>query len=62
MEVGDLKTPQELATQLQISLATVYGWRSRGKGPRAYRVGRHLRFRQRDIDAWLERQADRNSA
>lgn len=56
MEV--LLGPQDVATQLGVPKATVYAWRTRGEGPRAIRVGKHLRYRQSDIDAWLERQAD----
>jgi len=37
-------------------LATLYVWRTRGKGPAAIKVGRHLRYRQSDIDLWLAKQ------
>ncbi len=53
-----LRSPQDLSRQVGVPVATIYTWRSRGEGPRAIRVGKHLRYRQSDIDAWLERQAD----
>lgn len=37
---------------------TIYRWRTEGKGPRAIKVGRHLRFRRADVEAWLDSQAD----
>lgn len=51
-------TAQEVADALGVPLATLYSWRSTGKGPRGFRVGKHLRFKASDVDAWLERQAD----
>jgi excisionase family DNA binding protein len=44
----------ELAELLQVPEKTVYSWRYRGEGPRGVIVGRHLRYRPQDVDAWLE--------
>ena len=52
----DLLTAQELADLLRVSVWTVYRWRLQGKGPRAVRVGRHARYRRRDVHAWLDDQ------
>lgn len=49
---------RELASWLGIPPATIYQWRSRGDGPPGYRVGRHVRYRRDDVEAWLERHAD----
>lgn len=38
---------------------TIYNWRLRGEGPPAYRVGRHLRFRRSEVDAWLDGRRDK---
>ena len=46
---------QELAAQLQVSAQTIYDLRSQGRGPVGFRVGRHLRFRTSEIEAWLAR-------
>jgi len=45
----------ELCAQLQVSAQTIYDLRSQGRGPRGFRVGRELRFRISEIDAWLRR-------
>jgi excisionase family DNA binding protein len=45
----------ELCGQLQVSAQTIYDMRSQGRGPRGFRVGRQLRFRTSEIEAWLTR-------
>ena len=51
-------TPAELSEELKVPLATVYAWRYRRTGPRGIRVGKHVRYRRRDVSEWLETQAD----
>jgi excisionase family DNA binding protein len=51
--VRRLATPIEVAAYLQVPVKTLYAWRYEGKGPRAHRVGRHLRYRWEDVEAWL---------
>lgn len=48
-----LATPTDVAAYLQVPVKTLYTWRYHGKGPRAHRVGRHLRYRWEDVEAWL---------
>jgi excisionase family DNA binding protein len=55
---NQLLTIQELADELQVPVQTVYLWRSLGKGPRGARIGKHVRYRRADVDAWLEKQMD----
>lgn len=45
--------PTELAQWLQVSVQTVYDWNSKGTGPQAHKIGRHLRFRRADVERWL---------
>jgi excisionase family DNA binding protein len=47
-----------LAAYLGVPQATIYWWRSRGDGPPGFRLGKHLRFRQSEIEAWLETRRD----
>lgn len=47
---------KELAAYLQVPVSTVYDWRTRGVGPRAYRFGKHLKFAVSDVRDWIERQ------
>jgi hypothetical protein len=44
----------ELAAYLAVPVKTLRQWRYLGVGPRAYRVGRHLRYRPADVRRWLE--------
>ena len=48
-------TLSELAAHLSVSVQTLYDLRSKGRGPRGFRVGRELRFRRSEVDAWLAR-------
>jgi excisionase family DNA binding protein len=52
-EISTWMTPVEVAELLRIPVATLYGWRYRGEGPPAARVGRHLRYRRAGVDAWM---------
>lgn len=46
----------DLAAKLQIPKQTIYAWRSEfpKRGPRGFRVGRHLRFRPEDVEEWVQ--------
>ena len=60
-----LMTTTEVADLLKIPIATLYHWRHRGVGPTSIRVGKHVRYRGRDVEAWLDAQTtvgDRASA
>jgi excisionase family DNA binding protein len=46
-------TLSQLAAQLGVSVQTHYDLRSQRRGPRGFRVGRELRFRISEVDAWL---------
>lgn len=48
----------ELAAYLRVRVSTVYDWRTRGVGPRAYRFGKHLKFAVSDVRVWIEQQRD----
>jgi excisionase family DNA binding protein len=61
---GDTRLPEllslrDLAAYLGVPPSSVYFWRSQGKGPRGFLVGKQLRFRVADVDAWLQEQAAR---
>jgi len=46
---------QRVADYLQLNLSTVYQWAQQGRLP-AIKLGGRWRFRQADLDAWLETQ------
>jgi excisionase family DNA binding protein len=52
----------ELAAYLGIPISTVYDWRVHGKGPTAYRFGKHLKFAISDVRAWIAQQRDPSSS
>lgn len=54
----EFMSPEDLAGYVGVPVATVYGWRYKGVGPRALKVGRHVRYRRSDVEQWLESQAD----
>lgn len=57
-EADHLAAPLDVASFLQVPTKTLYRWRSMGEGPPALKVGRHLRYRWADVEAWLETRAD----
>jgi predicted DNA-binding transcriptional regulator AlpA len=46
-------TPQDVSAYLRVPVATLYQWRRSGYGPRAQRVGKHLRWRPDAVRAWV---------
>lgn len=49
----NLKT-EEAAEILQVKPATLEQWRWNGKGPRFVKMGRAVRYRKADLDAFIE--------
>ncbi len=45
-------SPEDLARREQVPLATIYRWNSDGTGPRRLKIGRHIRYRLTDVEAW----------
>ncbi len=52
-----LASAEEVADFLGVPLNTVYVWNHRRTGPTAHKVGRHLRYRWTEVEAWLDAQA-----
>jgi excisionase family DNA binding protein len=48
---------EDVSTYLGIPVGTLYQWRHRRKGPRAAKVGRHLRYDPADVHSWVKDQA-----
>lgn len=49
-------TEDELATFLGLAPITVRFWRRDAKGPNWIRLGRLVRYRRADVEAWLKTQ------
>ncbi|MEU0154421.1 helix-turn-helix transcriptional regulator [Micromonospora fulviviridis] len=47
----------DVSAFLGIPVGTLYQWRHRRIGPRASRVGRHLRYDPADVRAWFNKKA-----
>jgi excisionase family DNA binding protein len=58
MSSDPLMTLAELAEYLRVPKETIYRWRKRGRGPGGFRMGRHVRFRRSEVEAWLETTRD----
>ncbi|MYR57554.1 helix-turn-helix domain-containing protein [Streptomyces sp. SID625] len=47
----------EVAAYLGVPVKTLYQWKYRGIGPNVHKVGRHLRYRWTEVDAWVNAQS-----
>ncbi|MCH7582773.1 MAG: helix-turn-helix domain-containing protein [Acidobacteria bacterium] len=52
-----LLSVQDLAAYLDVPVATIYAWRYHRQGPPGLKVGRHVRYRQGDVDRWINERA-----
>lgn len=51
-----LKTTAEAAVYLGFAEQTLVNWRSLGEGPPYVKVGGRVRYDQRKLDRWLDKQ------
>jgi hypothetical protein len=52
----DWMSPQELADWIGVPVKSVYVWNSTATGPRATRVGKHVRYSRQSVALWLAAQ------
>ncbi len=45
-------SPEDLAKRYKVPLASVYRWNSDATGPRRIKIGKHVRYRLSDVEAW----------
>jgi predicted DNA-binding transcriptional regulator AlpA len=57
LATSDLIDEDTLAGRLGVSRATLQAWRYAGRGPSYIKVGRFIRYRNADVEAFLERNA-----
>jgi excisionase family DNA binding protein len=50
----ELLTPKEAGQYLKISVVTLAGWRSKGRGPKFMKTGRHVKYAKEDLDKYLK--------
>ncbi len=44
--------PEQVSEFYGVPVGTLYQWRQKGTGPKAVRIGKHLRYRRSDVLAW----------
>lgn len=49
-------TTDDLATRLRLPKKTIYKMNSEGTGPKYMKIGKHVRYREVDVQAWEDRQ------
>lgn len=52
-----LASPEEVGEFLGVPVTTLYDWRQRGIGPKASKVGRHLRYRWSEVERFVDDQS-----
>jgi excisionase family DNA binding protein len=52
--MSNLLTIEELSAYLRVPVTTLYRWRTRGYGPVGRRMGKHVRYREEDVRAWVD--------
>jgi predicted DNA-binding transcriptional regulator AlpA len=50
---AELWSIEDVSEFLRVPVGTLYQWRYRRIGPRAFKVGRHLRYDPADVRSWL---------
>lgn len=53
-----LLSMQDLADRYGVPLQTVRRWRTTAYGPAGFTVGRYVRYRVADVEAWEQAQLD----
>ena len=51
----------QAAEYLGLKRTTLEAWRCRGGGPKFVKLGRAVRYRQTDLDAWIESRLRENT-
>lgn len=49
----ELLSAVDVSNELQIPTATLSTWRTRGGGPAFVKLGRAVRYRRADLEAWI---------
>jgi len=56
-----LLKPDDVAEILGVPISTLYGWRYRRIGPQSLKVGRHIRYRPKDVERFISDGADQST-
>lgn len=59
VQIDGLLSPADVASLLQVSVATIHAWRHFGKPcPPAIQIGGLLRFKAVDLETWINQQSE----
>lgn len=47
-------TTKEFAEMLGVTENTIVIWRTKGFGPKYYKLGRSVRYKKADVEAWID--------
>lgn len=50
----------EVAELLGLPVRTLEHWRLQGRGPKSAKIGRRVKYRERDVQAWVDAQFERS--
>lgn len=53
MGADELMLIDEVSAETRIPVGTLRWMRTKGEGPTAFRIGKRLVYRRRDVEAWL---------
>ena len=56
--MSDLLTIPEVAERLRVPPATLRYWRTRGEGPKGFKVGRRVVYRADVVERWVVERED----
>ncbi len=57
---GNLLNLQEVGERIRVPVPTLRLWRQQGKGPKSFKIGRHVAYFEADVSSWLEAQYARS--
>lgn len=60
-QLPEISTVPEVSEATGIPEATLRWYRSRGIGPKSFRVGRRIRYHRADVVAWMDAQEAKSS-
>jgi excisionase family DNA binding protein len=62
MEVFAMIRTEQAAKILDVTKSTLESWRCRGGGPNFVRYGRAIRYREEDLERFIESKIQRNTS
>ncbi|MFF4907194.1 helix-turn-helix transcriptional regulator [Streptomyces sp. NPDC001260] len=54
MASDKLLSSEDLADYLGVPVATIHQWSHRGIGPQPLKIGKYIRYRRVEVEAWLD--------